>query len=126
MLQDVAVCCTALQCVAVRCSALQCVAVCCSVLQCVAVCCIVLQCVAVCCSVLYSKESAMLHCVACVAVSCNLLYEKGYQKKGSKKKETDQKPDLLKGLCKKEDLEMRKNPSKGPSNQATPTKETLR
>ena len=88
MLQDVAVCCAALQC-------LQCVAVYFSVLQCVAVCCSVLQCVAVCCSVLCSKESAILHrvapvasvaSVASVAVSCNLLYEKGSQKKRSKKK----------------------------------------
>ena len=50
--EDVAVCCSVLQCAAVCCSVLQCVAVCCSVLQCAAVSCSVLQCLAVSCGVL--------------------------------------------------------------------------
>ena len=51
-LEDVAVCCSVLQCVAMYRSVLQCVAVYGSVLQCVAMYRSVLQCVAVCCSVL--------------------------------------------------------------------------
>ena len=42
-MNDLAVCCSVLQCVAVCCSVLQCVAVCCSVLQCAAVCCSVFR-----------------------------------------------------------------------------------
>ena len=53
--EDVALCCSVLQCVAVCCSVLQVVqsgAVCCIMVHCVAVCCSVLQCGAVKCSVL--------------------------------------------------------------------------
>jgi len=44
--------------VAVCCSVLQCVAVCCNVLQCVAVCCSVLQCVGVCCNDIFGTGAA--------------------------------------------------------------------